>query len=616
MYLGGETAAANVGLAPPKTAPASYGSGGGGGAVGITLMAAFRPPSASVGQRAATAPEMMSTDLVDKFRPPTIAEATIRQNRKLERALRTADGIVEGGGAGRSGWRRRVATARGLEDEGGVGFQFDKNLGEIMKLLDRAKSSDDRSGTTSLDSSPKKRKGGDIQQFGGTEQKHQQTLFDLVRAAEGKSLQLAGRKPMRLIAAELEKRVERLKTNQQEWEEFQGLIMEYKHAEAAQQPAEQIDAIRQNKLLLQYMYPEHKKQLMEQMKDTHEMHRQTVLDKKKRMDKAKREKWEAVLRRKDETAGQSLRKEKEEMGRAAMMQRKWFILTVVASRLGMFKHVLDDVRARRRVCAINNHAARVIQKAYRRYKRRQDDEKQRKALMQIAGVFKIYVHRRRQRAKHNASNCIRQFFKEVHDVSKLMKIVKKYRYSVVKAQGYVRNFHDIRNAQVVAIGKAWDRAEPEWWMHRKRGGGGGGAGAGMKKAMSREDVEEKKEKKGKKGKGKKKEDSVTTGMGLKVPENIKMSIILEDLIVRRKAHRVDLANFVDKLNAYNASKKKRLVVPTIHRMGEDAGKDKGADGDEADGGPPRRPIFKLIPPSQDLFALIEKGFLETTTSGK
>ena len=41
--------------------------------------------------------------------------------------------------------------------------------------------------------------------------------------------------------------------------------VEYKHAEAAHQPQEHIDAIRQNKIMLQYLYPEHKRKVMEEL---------------------------------------------------------------------------------------------------------------------------------------------------------------------------------------------------------------------------------------------------------------------------------------------------------------------------------------------------------------
>jgi hypothetical protein len=44
-------------------------------------------------------------------------------------------------------------------------------------------------------------------------------------------------------------------------------------------------------------------------------------------------------------------------------------------------------------------------------------------------VFHIYVGRRKNQIKHKSADMIRQFFKEVHDVSKLMKVVKKYRFS-------------------------------------------------------------------------------------------------------------------------------------------------------------------------------------------
>jgi hypothetical protein len=65
---------------------------------------------------------------------------------------------------------------------------------------------------------------------------------------------------------------------------------------------------------------------------------------------------------------------------------------------------------------------------------------------------------------------IHSFFKEVYDVSKLLKIVKKYRLSVIKAQRYVKGFLKVRECRVQTNVKHWDNMESVWWSQRGKGG--------------------------------------------------------------------------------------------------------------------------------------------------
>ena len=95
-----------------------------------------------------------------------------------------------------------------------------------------------------------------------------------------------------------------------------------------------------------------------------------------------------------------------------------------------------------------NHAARVIQKGWRTYTEKLLAQRKAEALTKISGyeksmaikvkfvvnffncrVFKVYVKKRREDIKNNSADIIMQFFKKVHDVSKLMKVVKQYRHS-------------------------------------------------------------------------------------------------------------------------------------------------------------------------------------------
>ncbi|KAJ3372788.1 hypothetical protein HDU91_001903 [Kappamyces sp. JEL0680] len=129
-----------------------------------------------------------------------------------------------------------------------------------------------------------------------------------------------------------------------------------------------------------------------------------------------------------------------------------------------------------------------------------------------------------------ASLTIQSFFKEVYDVSKLLKVVKKYRFSVIKAQRYIREFLLVREARILAITKVWDSQEANWWTQRQKGVKG-----------SYEFIDEKKAKdKGKKKKGKKDDADKATRIpefergGAHACSDVKRKVILGNLILRRK----------------------------------------------------------------------------------
>ncbi|KND04923.1 uncharacterized protein SPPG_00614 [Spizellomyces punctatus DAOM BR117] len=523
------------------------------------------------------------------FRTPTISYPTKQQNARLVKLLallNRANGAEGRDYAG--GVRRRENEYSFAVEDSYVGFE--KNLVDIQKLLERAKNIDEKAYngaslvTSEGDKAGKRRKVDKPT----AQQHHQPQLFDLL--TENKTL--AGRKPIRVIAAELEKRIETLKTNQAEWEAFQTKISEYRAADNDRARTIPADLIRQNKLAVAQMHPSQRRLMIQEGKELHDRHRADVRNRKMQQDMDLWKEHVLALRKKQDAVEHTKKKEKDQMGRAQALQKKWFILTAVASRMTIMRIVLETERKRRAELLVKVHAARVIQKAYRKYKQAQYERNKRLALAKIAVVFHKFIRRRREVQKHRASNTIRQFFRDVYDVSRLMKVVKKYRFSVVKAQHYVIGWHAIRNAQVDVICKYWEKLEPLWWSLRKVHGGGGTPLAGARKLGSSTELDDKKVK-GKKGRTKARKDDNTDKVPLRIADNTKRAVILEDLIKRRYQHRKQLAQYVQDLGAFNAS----------HKSGK------------GEPGPPRRPIFKLLPLQADMIALIEKGFLEATSSG-
>ncbi|KAI9206882.1 uncharacterized protein BJ171DRAFT_641684 [Polychytrium aggregatum] len=490
---------------------------------------------------------------------------------------------------------------------------FEKNYAEIQKLLERARNPESEEAenvaqpTAPLPidtdkSAKKKRPAGDL----GVGPSICAVVDKLAMPLDANGQPLAGRKPIRVIKAELEKRIELLKTNQGEWEAFQTRIMKYKRDDhKSLLRGTQIDLIRKNKQLLKEMYPDFRQQALLMVRINNENHRVLVLERKiKIVHKKQRAKMEAI-QRKEELIERGKLREKDELGKPQALQKKWFIIVALASRVRMIQKLLEQTHKRTAASQLQNHAARVIQRAYRKYKRAAAEERQRAALQTIQRVFHSYVQRRREVIKNNAANLIRTFFKEVYDTSKLMKVVKKYRFSVIRAQRYARSYITILRAELELCVMQWDHFEAQWWTQRK---------GSMHKTASVASIDEKAGKSKKRGKKGKKDDSADKGGNDKVsmlrcPDPIKIRLIRESLLQRRKEHRQQLGEYEDQLAKFNADRRKRLK-PMFSRA---PGKTNVPDPDM-----PKRPFFKasvlVLLSRDDLFALMEKGFVESTTS--
>ncbi|KAI8823134.1 uncharacterized protein EV422DRAFT_393206 [Fimicolochytrium jonesii] len=513
------------------------------------------------------------------YRMPTISTPILQQNVRLDAIIGLLNKAMgpEGRGYGGNGRGNLRAHDRALysfdtDDRHGG---FERNLLDIQKLFERAKNFDDRTQSTTsllagdLDKGGKRRK---AEKSPTTATHHQSPMFDM--QLENKTL--AGRKPIRVIAAELEKRIETLKTNQSEWDLFQNRISDYRAMDLNRARTAPADMVRANKLTVQEQLPQVRRQRLASAREQRSHHMQEIRSRKRAQDLEKwREKMAALAKK--ETAVEALRlKEKEQLGRGEAMQKKWFMLTAVASRMTMIQIVLETERQRRAINYLHGHLARLIQRTWRRYIRKKQEADKITALAKIAVVFRKYVARRRELQRHLAADTIRQFLRDVYDVSRLMKVVKKYRFSVVKAQNIVLAWHAIRNAQVDVVCKYWDKLEPAWWNQRK--------GA---------DADDKKDKgKSKKSRGKSRKDDHGDKIPLNVTGDIKRNVVLTDLIQRRKVHRVALAKWEQDLGTYSASHKNGKIDP----------------------GAPKRPVFKLLPHQADMLQLIEKGFLEAASS--
>ncbi|KAJ3285562.1 hypothetical protein HDU79_007243 [Rhizoclosmatium sp. JEL0117] len=545
----------------------------------------------------------------------------MKQNRRLAAllALMKSSG---GGDSGRGGGGRGGMIGGDEDhDEGGKGgggsgqerqARFDKSFVEIQKLLEYAKNLDEAifdqdQDPFSLSSSTKKRSRPN------TSPMHQKETINHYEVSSpatmpgilGDGRNRYGRKPIKMIEEDLKKRIELLKSNQGEWEAFQEKIMEYQKDNVVSN-----DIIKHNRDALAAFFPTLRLRKIESAHQDNEKHRELVLKKKKKMDKEKQKKKLAAVAKKEQQAEQSRHQNREENGKSQIMQKRWFLIISVAARIGYIARTVEENRSKNHKTVQTNHAARVIQRKWRVHNLRQQELRKQHALAKIAVVFHDYLIRRRIVAKYRAADTIRQFFKDVHDVSKLMKVVQKYRFSVVLAQRLSKSFLAIRHAQIEVLCKYWDKLEGTWWGQRKLHGG---AGAGSRESLDGEKGgKSKSKKKGKKNKDENKDGDRgdrDKGPTMKVSFEIKLDVITEDLLIRKKQFRKLLAGYREQLAKYQLELKRAPVKKTLFSgIKQNAAASKAEDDKNA----PKRPVFKLLPPVQDMYAVIEKGFLLQT----
>jgi hypothetical protein len=121
----------------------------------------------------------------------------------------------------------------------------------------------------------------------------------------------------------------------------------------------------------------------------------------------------------------------------------------------LFKDVVDDSNNQRKLRALKAAAATMIQRRYRKHCEVKVKENRTQAILVISTKMVTFIKRWRIWRKIKAADFLLSFFKEVYDVSKLMKIVKKFRLCVIKAQQYSRAFLEMKEAQVITLRKYW-----------------------------------------------------------------------------------------------------------------------------------------------------------------
>eukprot|EP00842_Homolaphlyctis_polyrhiza_P001616 jgi/Hompol1/2455/HPOL_005577-RA len=126
----------------------------------------------------------------------------------------------------------------------------------------------------------------------------------------------------------------------------------------------------------------------------------------------------------------------------------------------------------------------------------------------------------------------------------------------------------------------WEKMEGMWWVQRNN------------KGSTLDITEEKKKKKGKKGK----KDDLEKPQ-IKISDEVKKKVIRENLASRKKQHRKAYAEYKAAMATYSEEQK--------------------ANTRDAASKAPKAPVFKLLPPTPAIFALMESALaIEMNNLGK
>ncbi|KAK6091816.1 hypothetical protein MT418_007787 [Batrachochytrium dendrobatidis] len=390
---------------------------------------------------------------------------------------------------------------------------------------------------------------------------------------------LAGRKPMRVIMQDLAKRIQVLKTNPTEWEALETKIATYKFNTIHQTRMDNMNIVKINKQTAYTLFPEVKRALIATRRAKNEEHRCQVLVKKKRLDERAQIRKAKDIQQKEEISALHLLRDREGDGRTQAIQSRWFQIIIVASRVSAICTALETVRKEKLVYLKQLHAAIIIQREYRRYKESRLKQLQKASLRIISRCFKKFYPKWKSARLLKASDVIHSFFKEVYDTSKIKHQILKYRSSVVYVQKYTKSFLQIRQAQLKVIDMYWTQLSNAWLIHYSKD--------------NPFDVDEKRAKK-KKAKSKKEEAVAIEKALARISNDAKTELIFENLIFRRKNHRNALMNYKTALAAHHEDIKKRSYLS----------KDRSYAASQAI----KRPIFKLLPSRETMFALMDVAF--------
>ncbi|KAI9189848.1 hypothetical protein H9P43_001281 [Blastocladiella emersonii ATCC 22665] len=380
----------------------------------------------------------------------------------------------------------------------------------------------------------------------------------------------AGRKSIRTIAAEMEEKIQMLKNNPSQWEVFCARVAAYK---AAKKYNRQINALQNNMQSVSLFDPRIRAEQREIERREHEEHRRMVsIESKRQFEERQRHRQKLIEK------SQKQLKTKPANPKLYQLQYKWLILGSLASRMFVIHNAVHENHVAFLLFKRKSAAARTIQRAWREYKRVMYERRRRWAMRVLGRAARVFVAKLREQRRQAAANTIRDFLKEIHDVGKLLKIIKKFRFAVITAQRIVRRFLAVRAAQLQLLHLQWEKFEPEYY--------------GAQKATPAGSTENLKPAKGKKPVKKKREELLKDDRNdfVPIPMAIRTKLLTDVLVAKRKAFHKQKMQYARAFERYEQDMKTQLTTTDTPP--------------EA----PKRPSLKVLLEQAEMLDLIKRGY--------
>lgn len=300
------------------------------------------------------------------------------------------------------------------------------------------------------------------------------------------------------------------------------------------------------------------------------------------------------MKQKEDILQEELRKIHE--SRESQMMRRWAIFVLIGSRLQMMRNVLEEDHWHRNDYIRRTHAAKVIQRAWRKYNSGVQAAREETAMAILNRSIKSYVVRRKERLIRQDADLLRNFFLDVYNSSRIMHVIQTFRYSVIKAQNFSINWIAVRHSRLILLLKQWNKHEGDWRF--------------LKLRHLREEEEKKSGKKKTFSTASKKKVAKDADQPvlIEIPEHIKKQVLVEAFIKRRKAYRASMTDYLKKVENFKSHKMDRMRYLKA-KASLSAGKMiNQAELDELSAKEPIRPWFAPLCTIPDLYAQMQKAY--------
>ena len=158
--------------------------------------------------------------------------------------------------------------------------------------------------------------------------------------------------------------------------------------------------------------------------------------------------------------------EAKEAGAEEGLQAHWFRLIALCSRTGDLVNAVADDHANTDMTRFQRTCARLIQRKWTKTREQEKGRKYRKAIAVVRRMTLHKVVQRLQLKKSDAADKVVNFLGQ-YDNTNFIKVMRNYRFKVIRCQRFWRTFCAITRARCRLLMLKWERVEGEYWKREK-----------------------------------------------------------------------------------------------------------------------------------------------------